>query len=950
MLQSWIILLVSLVYIGLLFAIAYYGDKRADAKRSLSNPYIYALSLAVYCTDWTFYGSVGRAASTGLGFLPIYLGPTLMAALWWFVLRKIIHISKANRIVSIADFIAARYGKSTMLGGLVTIIAIVGIIPYISLQLKGVSTSFTLLWRYPEFTPPASGVIGVLSDTGLYVALLLATFAILFGVRHLDAAEHHEGMVVAVAFESVIKLLAFVAVGLFVTFGLFDGFGDLFTQAAANPDLQALFTLEGTGGGYGGWFGLIFLSMLAVMFLPRQFQVAVVENANPQHLSKAIWLFPLYLLAINIFVLPITFAGLLLFPNSTIDPDTFVLTLPIAHGQDLLTLFVFLGGLSAATGMVIVETVALSTMVSNDLVIPVLLRWEGLRLAERKDLSGLLLVIRRSAIVVIVLLGYLYFRLTSEVYALVSIGLVSFAAVAQFAPAILGGIYWKGGTRSGALFGLSAGFLVWAHTLLLPSLAESGWLPASIMEQGPFGLSWLKPYELFGLSGWSPITHALFWSLLANVLGYIGGSLLGRPSVIEHSQASLFVDVFKRSGEGSPINLWRGTASVTDLRLLLGRFLGPGRADDLLGEYARQRSLNWAEISNANAELVNYAEKLLAGSIGAASARVMMASVVKEELLNMGEVMGMLDETIAYSRQLEQKSQELEEATAELRAANERLQELDRLKDDFISTVSHELRTPLTSIRAFSEILFDNPDLDANRRSQFLSIILKENERLTRLINQVLDLSKIESGNAEWDISEVDLLEVIIESLETMSQLFSENEIDLRLGLPRSVPVVVADRDRIKQVLLNLLSNAIKFCDHDTGWIELRLEVKEKVIQVDVSDNGPGISAADQRIIFDKFRQVGDTMTEKPQGTGLGLPISRHIIAHFGGELWVTSTLGQGATFSFTLPLEPPLGWQNGTAGSGQRDTDMVIPSETLGQGNGEQRLVSNRTQIGAEN
>jgi Na+/proline symporter/nitrogen-specific signal transduction histidine kinase len=903
-LQSWVIFLISLVYIGVLFALAYYVDKRTDRGRSFSNPYIYALSLAVYCTDWTFYGSVGRAADTGLGFLPIYLGPTLMAALWWFVLRKIIRISKANRIVSIADFIASRYGKSTALGGLVTVIAIIGIIPYISLQLKGVSTSFTLLWHYPDLTPPKLGAIPVLEDTGFYVAIALAIFAILFGVRHLDAAEHHEGMVTAIAFESVIKLVAFVAAGAFVTYGIFDGFGDLFAQAAANPNLSALFTLEGAGGGYGSWFGLIFLSMLAIMFLPRQFQVAVVENVNEQHLSKAIWLFPLYLLGINIFVLPITFGGLLLFPGD-VDPDTFVLTLPMAYGQESLALFVFLGGLSAATGMVIVETVALSTMVSNDLVIPVLLRLEGLRLAEREDLSRLLLIIRRSAIVVTVLLGYLYFRLTSEVYALVSIGLVSFAAVAQFAPAILGGIYWKGGARTGALVGLSAGFVVWTHTLLLPSLAESGLLSASIMTEGPFGLTWLKPYELFGLSGWSPITHALFWSLLVNVAGYVGGSLLGRQSVIEHSQASLFVDVFRRSVEGSQINLWRGTASVSDLRLLLGRFLGPGRADEVLTEYARQRSLNWAEIANADAELVNYAEKLLAGSIGAASARVMMASVVKEEPLNMGEVMGMLDETIAYSRQLEQKSQELEAATGELRAANERLKELDRLKDDFISTVTHELRTPLTSIRAFSEILHDNPELDSPRRTQFLSIIIKENERLTRLINQVLDLAKIESGNAEWNLSEFDLIEVIEESLKTLGQLLTENHIKLEIDLPEQVPILVADRDRITQVLLNLLSNAIKFCDKSAGWIRIGLQVQAEAVEVSVSDNGPGISPADQKIIFDKFRQVGDTLTDKPQGTGLGLPICRHIITYFGGELRVESQLGHGATFIFTLPFTP---------------------------------------------
>jgi hypothetical protein len=925
MLQGWVILLVSLAYIGGLFALAYYSDKRADRGRSLSSPYIYALSLAVYCTDWTFYGSVGRAASTGVGFLPVYLGPTLMAALWWFVLRKIIRISKANRLTSIADFIASRYGKSTVLGGLVTIIAVVGIIPYISLQLKGVSTSFTLIWNYPNSIPALPGSIPLLSDTGFFVALLLAIFAILFGTRHLDATEHHHGLVVAVAFESVVKLAAFMAVGLFVTYGLYHGFSDLFTTAADNPHLHALFTLEGSSGSYIDWAGLMFLSMLAIMFLPRQFQVAVVENTDETHLPKAIWLFPLYLLAINLFVLPITFAGLIEFPGGQLDADTFVLSLPMAYGREALTLFAFIGGLSAATGMVIVETVALSTMVSNDLVIPVLLRIPMLKVTEREDLSDLLLDIRRIAIIVIVMLGYIYFRLTSEAHTLVSIGLVSFAAVAQFAPAILGGLYWRDGNRIGALIGLSAGFVVWAHTLLLPSLAQSGWLPASIMEEGPLGLAWLKPYQLFGLSSLNPISHALFWSLLVNGVGYVAGSLLTRQSVLEHSQAALFVDIFKRPvGNGANIPLWRGTAYMPDLRLLLSRFLGTHRADESLTDYARQHHLDWAEVTNADPELVNYAEKLLAGAIGAASARVMIASVVKEEPLNLTEVMGMLDETIAYSRQLEQKSQELEAATSELRAANDRLKELDRLKDDFISTVSHELRTPLTSIRAFSEILYDNPDLDINRRTHFLSIILKENERLTRLINQVLDLSKIESGNMEWHLSEINLGEVLTESLQTTSQLFSENNIQLEVDLPAHVPLIVADRDRIKQVVLNLLSNAIKFCDHSAGRIAVRLQVQPEAVQVDVNDNGPGIKPADQNIIFDKFRQVGDTMTEKPQGTGLGLPISRQIISHFGGCLWVESIPGRGATFSFVLPLEPPLNWPQNGGETESRDLVMA--------------------------
>ena len=904
-----LILLTSCAYLGILFAIAYWGDKRADAGRSIiANPYIYALSMAVYATSWTFYGSVGRAAASGVGFLPIYLGPTLMAALFWLVLRKMIRISKANRITSIADFIAARYGKSALLGGLVTLIAVIGVIPYIALQLKAVSSSFLILWQYPEIRMPNQGqALGPLQDTALYVALLLALFTIVFGTRHLDATERHEGMVAAIAFESLVKLLAFLAVGIFVTFGLYHGFADLFAQAARLPASDRLLTLGGPAGTYGSWVSLIFLSMLSILFLPRQFQIGVVENVNEDHLAKAIWLFPLYLLAINVFVLPITFAGLMQFPAGTVDADAFVLTLPMAHRQETLALLVFVGGLSAATGMVIVETIALSTMICNDLAMPLLLRWKALGLAQRTDLSGLLLGIRRGAILLLMLLGYLYYRAAGEAYALVSIGLVSFAAVAQFAPAMLGGMYWKQGTRAGALSGLSLGFLLWAYTLLLPAFAKSGWLPLSFIEQGPLAIAWLKPLALFGLAGLDEIGHSLFWSLLGNLGAYVGVSLFGRQSSREHAQALLFVDVFKIAGRGS--SLWRGSASVSEVIALVGRFLGPARATEAFAGYAAQRGLQSSAELVPDADLVHFAEQQLAGAIGTASARVMLASVVQEEPLGMDEVLGILDEAsqvLAYSRRLEQQSHELEAATGELRAANARLQELDRLKDDFISTVTHELRTPLTSIRAFSEILNDNPELEPAQRARFIAIIVKESERLTRMINQVLDLAKLESGRAEWHSAALDLTEVIEDAVATTSQLLQEQGVQLSLDLPAQVPPVLADRDRLLQVLLNLISNAAKFCDRQAGRIDIAVQVLPEALQVAVRDNGDGIDPADQQTIFEKFRQVGDNLTEKPQGTGLGLPISRQIIEHFGGRLWVQSARGQGATFSFTLPLGAP--------------------------------------------
>jgi Na+/proline symporter/signal transduction histidine kinase len=909
MLLAGVILLTSFAYLGVLFAIAYYGDKRADAGRSIiANPTIYALSMAVYATSWTFYGSVGRAAASGVGFLPIYLGPTLMAALWWLVLRKMIRISKLNRITSIADFIAARYGKSALLGGLVTVIAVIGIIPYIALQLKAVSASFLILLQYPAIVmPPRGQPAALLQDTALYVALLLAAFTLLFGTRHLDATERHEGMVAAIAFESLVKLLAFLAVGVFVTFGLYGGFADLFERAAQLPRAVALQTLGGAAGTYGSWASLILLSMLSILFLPRQFQISVVENVNENHLSKAIWLFPAYLLAINIFVLPITFAGLMHFPSGQVDADTFVLTLPMAHGREALALFVFIGGLSAATGMVIVETIALSTMMCNDLVMPVLLRWKGLALSSRSDLTGVLLGIRRGAIVALMMLGYVYYRAAGEAYALVSIGLVSFAAVAQFAPAMLGGMYWKQGTRRGALTGLLLGFALWAYTLLLPSFAKSGWLPIAFIEHGPFGIALLKPLALFGLHGLDDISHSLFWSMLANAGAYVAVSLLGSRSIREHAQALLFVDVFKVAGRhASP---WRGSASVQEMITLVGRFLGRQRAEEAFAAYAAQRGKLAARDIEPDADLVRFAENLLAGAIGASSARVMIASVVKEEPLSMDEVLDILDEAsqvIAYSHQLEQKSRELEAATGELREANERLKELDRMKDDFISTVTHELRTPLTSIRAFSEILHDNPDLAAAQRLQFIAIIVKESERLTRMINQVLDLSKLESGSADWHSAELDMKTVIDDAVSTTSGLLRERDVSLMLDLPEAVPSVRSDRDRLMQVMLNLISNAVKFCAPGAGRIVVALRVLPDALRVDVRDNGAGIDPADQETIFEKFRQVGDTLTEKPQGTGLGLPISRRIIEHFGGKLWVESARGQGSTFSFTLPLHPP--------------------------------------------
>ena len=904
MLSGTLIIASALLYMGVLFGIAYYADHRADIGRSIiANPYIYTLSLAIYCTAWTFFGSVGLAATTGVYFLAVYLGPTLMAMLFWFVLRRIVRITKVHHITSIADFVASRYGKSGLLAGLVAVVAVVGILPYISIQLKAIAISFNLLRHYPEVKmAAASAQHPVWADTTFYVALVLIVFAILFGTRHIDNTERHEGMVAAVAFESLFKLVASLLVGIVVTFMIFGGPGELFQRVAAQPELATLLHFEVVPGGYGGWLSLLFLSMMAFLFLPRQFQVMVVENVNEAHIRKAIWLFPLYLFLINLFVLPVALGGRLEFGNGEVDADMYVLALPMAEQMPTLAMLAFLGGFSAATSMILFETITLSTMACNDLVMPLLLRANPRWLSGRADLSGLLLGIRRAGIVIIILLGYLYFRFIGETYALVASGLISFAAAAQFAPPILIGLYWKRANRRGALIGLSGGFLVWTYTLLLPAMARSGWIDIGFVEAGPLGIEWLKPYALLGLEDMNIYMHSVFWSMLANIGGLVFGSILSRPDPLEQVQGSQFVNVMERERHDGDSLLWRGVVATSQLYDLLARFLGPQRAGEAFDRYGEEHG---GYPLQADPRLIHYTERLLAGAIGAASARVMISSIMMGEVLSIEEVMTILDESsqvIEYSRRLEQKSRELEAASAGLREANDRLRQLDRLKDEFISTVTHELRTPLTSIRAFSEILLANPDMDVEQRGKFLGIIVKESERLTRLINQVLDMAKIDSGRIDWRIEKVDLRTLIQDAINATSQLFYDKAVALREDLGECPATIAGDRDRLIQVIINLLSNAVKFCPDRGGEVTIQLRPLANLWRIAVIDNGPGIAHDQHKLIFEKFHQVINAHAGKPQGTGLGLPISQKIIEHHEGRIWVESDLGQGATFIVELP------------------------------------------------
>src|SRR2546421_2435588 len=568
MIEGWSVVALALGYVSILFALAWYADRAGRfSKASSGRPVIYALSLAVYCTSWTFFGSVGNAASTGYDFIPVYLGPILLFVLGWPFLLRIVRLAKSQNITSVADFLAARYGKSQAVAAIVTVIAVAGTLPYIALQLKAVALSVdTLLGSRPLQH------LNLPTDTAFIIALTMATFAVLFGTRHIDATEHQEGLIVAVAAESLVKLAAFLAVGFFVLFSVFGGVGGLLERAQQSAEIQRIFA-EGFNGVF--WITVTFLSLVCIVLLPRQFHVTVVENNSEKEIRRAAWLFPVYLVLINLFVVPIAAAGLLGLPKGSYDADTFVLALPLSAGADQITLLAFVGGFSAAIAMVIVDSVALAIMVSNGLVLPLLLRRRAEEpKGQQRDMTGLLLTIRRVAIFVVILLGYLFYRMLGQTHGLASIGLVSFAAVAQFAPAFFGGLVWRNATARGAIGGIVCGFAVWAYTLLLPWIIQAGWASRSILIDGPFGLDFLSPRALLYLQ-LDPLSHGVLCSMVVNVAVFVAVSLLKAPEPIERLQAQIFVpQTLSRPPMSPSFRRWPTSVTAGDLQHTVARYLG----------------------------------------------------------------------------------------------------------------------------------------------------------------------------------------------------------------------------------------------------------------------------------------------------------------------------------------------------------------------------------------
>ncbi len=882
-------------YLAVLFYVAFLAEKNATSKWT-NNPYIYTLSLAVYCSAWTYYGSIGIAAESGINFLPIYLGPLIAFPLWIVVLRKIIRISRQHKISSLADFISLRYGNNRFLGALITIVCVIGTVPYISLQLKAVSETFQIISNDSSYI--ASGFY---DDSTLYIAVLLAVFAAFFGTQKTDASEKHRGIVTSVAIESVLKLVFFLIAGVFITYFLFDGTTDIYEKFSMTEYYQNHTYIKNMEGGFN-WFLTMGMSFFAIFLLPRQFQVSVVENSREKYLKKAIWLFPLYLILFNVFVIFIAWAGKLTF-GDTHNADYYTLLLPLESGNTFLAVLVFLGGFSAVISMVVVSTLALSTMVSNNLVIPYGFLSKFSKGESEKN-SKYIKTIRRISIFSIIIVAYLFYISFSIKIPLISIGLISFVIIAQLAPSFFLGLYWNRGSSNATAIGIIAGFLTTFYTLILPFTLEALTGDNHFTLYGPFGIDILKPYSLFNIDFLSAPAHAFFWSMLINTFCYLTISLIQRGNYRERNYAEMFVDSKNYTYLQDNALVWKGEAYVADIKKVLIKFLGEQRTQRALNLFFNKYKIP-KNTQMADARLINFSEKLLTGSIGGASAKILIAGVVKEQEISLKEVLKILEESkdnINKNKLLHEKSNELTLLTTKLKSANEELLVKDKQKDDFLDTVAHELKTPLTGIRAATELLLEDEEMPLEIKSQFLANILNDSDRLARLINNILDFEKLSSEREQMNKTKNDLKATIIKVVNNIQHIAQKKGITINCH-PLENIILTYDEDRILQVLTNLLGNALKFTPENIGEIIISCEAKKNWAEVSVHDNGKGIPDEDIEYIFDKFYQSKNQNTKKPLGSGLGLAICKQIVEKHNGKIRVAKSNKTGTTLVFTLPF-----------------------------------------------
>ena len=858
-----------MLYLALLFFIAFWAEKR-KSNFWANNPYVYSLSLAVYCTAWTYYGSIGVAANQGLEYLAIYIGPIIIIPAWIVINSKIIRISRVNKISSIADFISLRYGNSRSFGAIISVVCILAIIPYIGLQIKAISDTFHLVTK-------SENPNNIFTDTATYVVLLIAIFSSYYGTRYVDASEKRLGIISAVAVESFLKLIFFVILGIFVTYGIFNGFDDIYEKAKNLPEFTQRNSFKGLEGSFN-WMLTSMLSMTAIFLLPRQFHTTIIENRKENHLKTAIWVFPLYLLIFNFFVFPIAWGGKILFLGQNVNPELFPILIPQKFGSILISVIVFLGGLSASISMIIISSVTLSIMLSNNVIIPY--GWIDTFKTKNDTFNNKNIVnIRKVSIFLLIITAFIFYKYLILESSLFSVGLVSFVLIAQLAPSFFGAIFWRRGTYTGAVIGLILGILICYINLIIPQ-----YLKAINPE---LAINQYRILQFFKIPYLETIPQVFFWSLLANATVFTIISVSSKGNYRERNYAEIYVDINRYIQNHEGAYIWKGKANVSDIRKILVKFLGDKKTKQALKIFNLKYNID-DENDTADSRFIKFSENLLSGRIGTASAKILIEGVTKEDKISLPEVLKILEESkenITLNRKLTEQSRQLRRLSDDLRSANSSLIEKDKQKDDFLDSVTHELRTPITAIRAAGEILLDDDDIPVEIKKDFLENIISESDRLNEIINDILYLDKLESGTIKLNINKNNIIDTYHKALKPIYHLIQQKNIHHSEINLLNDNEFYYDEARIIQVFQNILGNAYKFTE-ESGMIQVKFQEKDNLLKIGILKKRKKIPDEDIELIFDKFYQSKHQNIRKPVGTGLGLAICKKIIDAHQGKIY----------------------------------------------------------------
>ncbi len=911
-------------YVVGLFAIAYFTERRDDKGFKLINsPLIYSLSLAVYCTSWTFYGSVGSASKSGLIFITIYLGPMISMTLWWSVLRKLVRIKQRLRITSIVDFISARYDKSEGVGVIAACLVTAGTMPYVALQLKAIVKTMSVM--VSDVGQADTEILG--SSTGLFVVGLMTLCTLFFGVRKLDSSERHPGMILVLAVECIVKLVAFLCVGFFVTYSLNNGFDNLISKMPEVMDDAYSFVGIRDLKDVLTWMTYLILASSAILFLPRQFHVAVVENSQEKHIKTAKWLFPLYLILINLFVLPITISGKLAGLDASL-ADTFVLLLPITQGQTALSMLTFIGGFSAAMGMIMIATVSVATIITNHILIPLFTRVDSL-----KFLTKHLIKLRWLVASLFIIGSYSYMKIVGGKYALVAMGMVSFAAALQFAPVIIGSLYWKKGSRFGAYSALILGATIWFYTLVIPAFVKSGWMKSSLLNEGLFGSRFLRPEALFGFEGYHHLTNAVLWTMIFNIGGYVLGSILFPQSNSEKRIAKEFVEALPHD-EINTVDLEgvEDTIDLSEKKVILEGVLNSYYNDNQVREIISS-SLEKFKVDSKEkislprlSDLLEEIEKVLAGVIGTAAAHQAISSanlLSKNEKDELSKVYGDIMANMMISPRemnkkiilFQEREKMMEQQTKILEnTIQKRELELEEQKaiafhaskmsslGEMAGGIAHEINNPLAIIASSIGLMRKMQEKGKMTPEKFNNILDNINATLERVSKIISGLRTVSRRTDEDDFRFITMLDMMTDVLGLCSEKFKNYgiHIDINLEDPLYQIELYCDQVQFSQVLVNLISNSYDAIEMlEEKWVKIRLEQRGNYLILSIEDSGKGIPKEIKEKIFQPF------YTSKPigKGTGLGLSISKKILEKHGGSLEIDNE-SKNTRFIMTIPFK----------------------------------------------